>query len=78
MQGIITGIGFLGAGVILQHERQSSVQGVTTAASIWLVAAMGVGCGLGLWRPVGIGLAIALVTLVAGRYLERWLERFRL
>src|SRR5688572_32571272 len=44
VQGIITGIGFLGAGVIMQYEREKRVEGLTTAASIWAAAALGMAC----------------------------------
>ncbi|HWP02816.1 MAG TPA: MgtC/SapB family protein, partial [Gemmatimonadaceae bacterium] len=47
IQGIITGIGFLGAGVILRGERGYSVHGLTTAASVWLSACLGIACGAG-------------------------------
>ncbi|MEK0363404.1 MgtC/SapB family protein [Pseudomonas sp. CBC3] len=47
MQGIITGIGFLGAGTILKGSSQRDVKGLTTAAGIWLTAAIGVAAGLG-------------------------------
>jgi len=46
IQGIVTGIGFLGAGVILRGSNVSQVQGLTTAAAIWLTACIGITCGL--------------------------------
>ena len=49
IQGVITGVGFLGAGSIIRGRTEESVRGLTTAASIWLAAAVGVACGLGLW-----------------------------
>lgn len=53
IQGIVAGIGFLGAGTILKVGERVEVHGLTTAASIWLTAAIGVGAGLGhLWLPV--------------------------
>src|ERR1035437_3695529 len=52
IQGIITGIGFLGAGVILRTENGKSVHGLTTAASIWLAACLGSACGAGAWLIV--------------------------
>jgi putative Mg2+ transporter-C (MgtC) family protein len=74
MQGIITGIGFLGAGVIL-HREQGRVRGLTTAASIWVVAALGIACGLADWWPVGLGTACTLLVLVAGGPVERSFHR---
>jgi putative Mg2+ transporter-C (MgtC) family protein len=69
IQGVIAGIGFLGGGVIL-HANNRDVRGLTTAATIWLAAALGVTCGLGHWRIAGIAVAIALLTLVLGRGAE--------
>jgi putative Mg2+ transporter-C (MgtC) family protein len=46
---VVTGIGFLGAGVIIRHEREGVVRGLTTAASIWTVAAIGLAVGVGLY-----------------------------
>ncbi len=58
---IVSGIGFLGAGVILRERRQ--VWGLTTAAIIWLVAALGMGIGIGQYLAVGLATAVALVVL---------------
>ena len=53
VQGIVAGVGFLGAGAILKMGEQGEVHGLTTAASIWLTAAIGTGAGLGhVWLPV--------------------------
>lgn len=75
IQGVITGIGFLGAGVIVHENSTNRVRGLTTAASIWLTAAMGVVCGTGAWRVGVIALGLMLVLLLAGRPLEHWLHR---
>lgn len=74
MQGIITGIGFLGAGVIL-HPDQGRVRGLTTAASIWVVAALGIACGVADWWPLGLAVGFVLLVLVAGGPLERAAHR---
>ena len=58
IQGIVTGIGFVGAGSILKRESESSIQGVTTSAGIWMAAAIGVTIGLG-----GLGLALMATAL---------------
>jgi putative Mg2+ transporter-C (MgtC) family protein len=58
IQGIITGIGFVGAGSIIKRESERDIQGVTTSAGIWMAAAIGVTIGLG-----GLGLAIIAATL---------------
>ena len=75
IQGIITGIGFVGAGVIMQHERERRVEGLTTAASIWTSAALGMACGAGYLVLAGIALAAIIVVLVAGGWIEGWMER---
>ena len=47
VQGIVTGVGFLGAGVIIHHEAEQRVEGLTTAASVWVAAGLGAACGAG-------------------------------
>lgn len=58
IQGLITGIGFIGAGAILKLEEQREIEGLTTAAGIWMTAAVGVAAGLGR-----LGLAVACTIL---------------
>ena len=73
IQGIVTGIGFLGAGVIVRRERDRKVHGLTTAATVWAAAAIGTLCGLGAW-PVAVSLAVLVaLVLVAGGPIERLL-----
>jgi putative Mg2+ transporter-C (MgtC) family protein len=67
-QGIMTGIGFLGAGVI--YKEGATVRGVTTAASIWLTAAIGILFGIGFYFPALLATAFALGILAAFRWLE--------
>ena len=67
-QGIMTGIGFLGAGVIVKEG--ASVRGLTTAASIWITAAIGVLAGVGFYFPVIIATALTLGTLSMFRWIE--------
>jgi putative Mg2+ transporter-C (MgtC) family protein len=67
-QGIMTGIGFLGAGVIVKEG--ASVRGLTTAASIWITAAIGILAGVGLYFPVVIATALTLGTLAGFRWIE--------
>jgi putative Mg2+ transporter-C (MgtC) family protein len=74
-QGIITGIGFLGAGVILRGESPASVQGLTTAASIWLAACLGIACGAGQWVLALIALALTMFVLVLGGVVEEAIYR---
>src|SRR5260221_11386941 len=68
-QGIMTGIGFLGAGVIMKEGL--SVRGLTTAASIWITAAIGILAGVGFYFPAGIGTAMTLIVLSVFRWIER-------
>lgn len=68
IQGIVSGVGFLGAGVILRESQQElrlvDVHGLTTAAAIWVAAALGIAAGCGLWQ---MGLIAALMSLVVLR-----------
>ena len=75
MQGILTGIGFLGAGVIVRAEHHFRVRGLTSAACTWLTACVGIACGVGQWRIVVVALAITFGLLIVGHRLERWLHR---
>jgi putative Mg2+ transporter-C (MgtC) family protein len=74
IQGIVAGVGFIGGGVILHLRDERTVQGLTTAASIWVVAATGVAAGAGLWRAALITVVLALIVLTGGRALERALH----
>jgi putative Mg2+ transporter-C (MgtC) family protein len=77
IQGLVTGVGFIGAGVILHHDAERRVVGLTTAASIWVAAALGVACGAGDWIVALLGLALTLAVLVFGGPIERaWERRF--
>jgi putative Mg2+ transporter-C (MgtC) family protein len=67
-QGIMTGIGFLGAGAIMKEGL--SVRGLTTAASIWITAAIGILIGIGFYYPATIAAALTLGTLSAFRWIE--------
>ncbi len=67
-QGIMTGIGFLGAGAILRDGL--SVRGLTTAASIWITAAIGIMVGIGFYVPAGIAAVLTLATLSVFGWLE--------
>jgi len=64
VQGIVSGIGFLGAGAVLKRADQGNIQGLTTAASIWATAAVGIAAGLG--REATAVLATVFVLLVLG------------
>jgi len=75
VQGILTGIGFLGAGVIVHAEHHFRIRGLTSAACTWFSACVGIACGAGQWRIVAMALAIAFILLTVGRRLERQLHR---
>jgi len=74
VQGIIAGVGFLGGGAILKAEHEM-VSGLTTAASIWLVASLGIACGVGQWVAALIALAFALIILIVGGPVEGFVHR---
>ena len=63
IQGIVTGIGFLGAGTIIRGQTEQSVRGLTTAASIWLAAALGIACAMAYWALVLSASALGLLVL---------------
>ncbi len=74
IQGIVTGIGFLGAGTIIRGQTEESVRGLTTAASVWLAAASGIACGLAQWPLVVAASGFGLLILVF-EPLDKWLRR---
>jgi putative Mg2+ transporter-C (MgtC) family protein len=75
VEGIIGGIGFLGAGAIIRDR--GTVEGLTTAGSIWLVGAIGVAAGAGHYLLGGTAVLLAVVILFALGHLERWMDRRR-
>ncbi|MEN6526276.1 MAG: MgtC/SapB family protein, partial [Candidatus Polarisedimenticolia bacterium] len=76
LQGIITGVGFLGGGVILHAgDREGAVVGLTTAASVWVVACLGAACGAGQWELGLLGAALSLAVLKLGHPFEKAIER---
>jgi putative Mg2+ transporter-C (MgtC) family protein len=69
---VAVGVGFLGAGVIIQQGER--VRGLTTAASIWVVAAIGLAAGVGSIQPAIMTTALLLLTLLVLRYPSAWLH----
>jgi putative Mg2+ transporter-C (MgtC) family protein len=69
-QGLVTGVGFIGAGVILRNG-DSHVQGLTTAASIWTCAIFGICCGVGDLTVAATGLVLAMLMLLVGKPFEQ-------
>jgi putative Mg2+ transporter-C (MgtC) family protein len=70
VQGVLTGIGFLGAGVIMHAQGKDEVHGLTTAATIWISAIVGVICGAGQFLLAISIFAIAWFLLIGGRWIE--------
>ena len=69
IQGIVTGIGFIGAGSILKLDKERDIQGLTTAAGVWMTSAIGVTIGLGSVGLAFLGTILTLIILtVAGKF----------
>src|SRR6516165_12580271 len=75
IQGIVTGVGFLGAGVIVRSEKGHHVRGLTTAACVWVTACVGAACAIAQWQIVVIGVVLVLILLVFGGPFERAIDR---
>ena len=75
IQGIVAGIGFLGGGTILKSDSGEQISGLTTAASLWVVACLGIACGVGLWAMALVALGLALLVLILGEKVEQVLHR---
>ena len=71
IQGLSQAIGFIAAGMIF--VRRGAVVNMTTAANIWVAAAIGIACGCGQYRIVLVGAALSILLVVAVRIVERWL-----
>ncbi|KYG24828.1 magnesium transporter [Bradyrhizobium sp. AT1] len=69
--GVLTGVGFIGAGVILHDAKAKTVHGLTTAATVWIAAGLGIACALGAWLLVGAAIAVTLLVL----FVLGWVER---
>ncbi len=70
VHAIIQGVGFLGAGTVM--HRGNTVEGLTTAAALWVVSAVGTAVGLGMYTIASLGAVTILVVLRGPRYLRRW------
>jgi putative Mg2+ transporter-C (MgtC) family protein len=70
IQGVMTGISFIGAGVILRDPGKQTVEGLTTAATVWVTAAVGIACGLAAWKIAATGVALALFLLAGVGWIE--------
>jgi putative Mg2+ transporter-C (MgtC) family protein len=75
IQGVITGVGFLGAGVIVHLGRGGQVvHGLSTAVTIWITASLGVLCALAAWSLLVVAFVLAVFLLIAGGLVEKWLQ----
>jgi len=70
IQGMVTGIGFIGAGTILKLNEQREIQGLTTAAGLWMTAAIGVAAGLGILGVAVIGTLVTVLVLVLEHFID--------
>ena len=75
IQGVMAGINFIGAGVILRNAEARTVEGLTTAATVWVSAALGVACGLGAWRTIAIAIPVTLATLFSAGWIDQFKKR---
>ena len=75
VQGVLTGIGFLGGGVILRSPQARTVHNLTTAATVWVTAAIGIACAVASWPVLGIGLGFAALLLMLGDRFDKWVAR---
>jgi putative Mg2+ transporter-C (MgtC) family protein len=75
VQGIVTGVGFLGAGVIVRNGKGHQIHGLTTAACVWVTACIGAACAAAEWQIVVLGAFLVLVILVFGGPFEKAIDR---
>lgn len=77
IQGVLAGVGFLGAAVVWRREEGGPLHGLTTAATVWVCAALGIACGLAAWSVVGVGVGLTLIVLVVMEPLDELVEKLR-
>ncbi len=77
IQGVAAGIGFLGAGTILKLEEQHRIEGLTSAASVWVTAAVGMSVGAGWIWPAVVGVIWGWIILSIIHRLEQYLRKKR-
>ena len=75
LQGLLTGVGFLGAGVIIHNARGKRIQGLTTAASIWITTMLGAAIGTGQLALGSIAVVATGMVLLLGNSIERFVDR---
>jgi len=74
---VVTGIGFIGAGTIIFNKSENVIRGLTTAAGVWVTAAIGLACGGGMYILAIVSTALVLIGLEAFNLLIRWLTKRR-
>lgn len=77
IEGVMTGIGFIGAGAVLYRREDGQVEGLTTAATVWVTAALGIACALASWTVVAVGVGLSLAVLVLLHPLDFWVDKRR-
>jgi putative Mg2+ transporter-C (MgtC) family protein len=77
IQGLATGIGFIGAGTILKLESEEEIKGLTTAAGIWMTAAIGITVGLGAIGVALISTVLAMIILALAQPIEDFVHKRR-
>jgi putative Mg2+ transporter-C (MgtC) family protein len=75
IQGLVTGIGFVGAGIILHTPGERQVHGLTTAASTWFAVASGILSAAGLWWVLLVAGLLCLILLLFGHEVEAWMRQ---
>ena len=75
VQGVVVGIGFLGSGTIIKLQKEGQIHGLTTAASIWFTAAVGVTVGMGQFVIAVVGMVLAWIMVAVLGPIEAWMER---
>ena len=73
--GALTGVGFIGSGVILRHPQRGTVQNLTTAATTWATAALGLAAALATWTLFACAAAITFILLALEHHLERFIHK---
>ncbi|HVV33350.1 MAG TPA: MgtC/SapB family protein [Vitreimonas sp.] len=76
IQGVMTGIGFIGAGAVLKGPGQQA-HGLTTAATVWVTSALGIACALATWTIVWMGVGLTLLVLVVLHPVDEWFDKRR-
>jgi putative Mg2+ transporter-C (MgtC) family protein len=77
IQGVMAGIGFLGAGAVMSSGGERQVHSLTTAATVWVTATLGIACALGTWSVVLIGVVLTLIVLVVLHPIDGWFDKRR-